>query len=249
MHRGAMNRVRSEEAALSRSSECRGKPGPFCAWAQKGPGLPSLSLRLRLGFANRHWRTLPVGPRSAEPTGLCSATHSGRAHGKPGPVFRRWRKRGRACQPFARRLRLALTGRHWRTLPVGPRSAEPPRLCSATHLGRAHGKPGPVFQRWGAKGPGLPSLSLRPRLGFTRTILVRTLAGHACGKVALRLLLRARESAWTHTNLFFFFYLRIRAADSEPARHTVYSGHPIQVLRFRRPGQSPRMPRWLRAKS
>ena len=28
MHRGAMNRVRSEEAALSRSPECRGKPGP-----------------------------------------------------------------------------------------------------------------------------------------------------------------------------------------------------------------------------
>jgi len=29
MHRGAMNRVRSEEAALSRCPECRGKPGPW----------------------------------------------------------------------------------------------------------------------------------------------------------------------------------------------------------------------------
>jgi hypothetical protein len=35
----------------------------------------------------------------------------------------------------------------------------------------------------------------------------------------------------------------------EPARHTEYSGHSAQVLRLRTPGQSPRMPRWLRAKS
>ena len=71
--------------------------------------------------------------------------------------------RGQPCQPFARRLRLALTGRHWRTLPVGSRSTEPPGLCSAPqdtgrlrpvpartlaaveppHLGRAHGRLGP----------------------------------------------------------------------------------------------------------
>ncbi len=44
-------------------------------------------------------------------------------------------------------------------------------------------------------------------------------------------------------------YLRIGAADLEPARHTLYSGHPPHVLRCRIPGQSPRMPRWLRAKS
>lgn len=39
MHRGAMNRVRSEEAALSRSPECRGKPGPFRLREQPGPAI------------------------------------------------------------------------------------------------------------------------------------------------------------------------------------------------------------------
>ena len=37
MHRGAMNRVRSEEAALSRSPECRGKPGPLMAGLALAP--------------------------------------------------------------------------------------------------------------------------------------------------------------------------------------------------------------------
>ena len=38
MHRGAMNRVRSEEAALSRRPECRGKPGPWFVRVGAGPG-------------------------------------------------------------------------------------------------------------------------------------------------------------------------------------------------------------------
>ena len=41
MHRAATNRVRSEEAALSRSPECRGKPGFRFA----NPGLPTLAPR------------------------------------------------------------------------------------------------------------------------------------------------------------------------------------------------------------
>ena len=74
----------------------------------------------------------------------------------------------------------------------------------------------------GAEGPDSPSLGLRPRESARRQIL-------------------RRNSALP--------YLQIGAADLEPARQTEYSAHPPHVLRWRRPGQSPRMPRWLRAKS
>ena len=60
MHRGAMNRVRSEEAALSRSLECRGKPGPF--WGQA-------CHRAGGACANRHWRTLQWVPAPQSPPG------------------------------------------------------------------------------------------------------------------------------------------------------------------------------------
>ena len=126
--------------------------------------------------------------------------------------------KGRTCHPFARRLRLAFTGRHWPTLLAGSR-----------------------FRR-------LP-----------RSLLHHPVVAHMVSPALLRLWRDGRMVGWSDdrmvgvgTSVRAAFrasdYRTPRPSDT-PARHTEYKGHSAQVLRFRTPGQSPRMPRWLRAKS
>ena len=102
---------------------------PTLRFAQRGPGEPSLGLRPRESALAWAPRRGPIPQAPLEP----APSPGGRPHGKPGP-FAPLAQKGRARQPFARRLRLALTGRHWHVLPVGARSTEPAGLCSATHL-------------------------------------------------------------------------------------------------------------------
>jgi len=82
MHRGAMNRVRSEEAALSRRSECRGKPGPWFA----GHGVVRFfPMRCRgclgpledgqAGLCRRCWSGLAALPEERCPR--CALCHGG----------------------------------------------------------------------------------------------------------------------------------------------------------------------------
>ena len=196
MHRGATNRVRSEEAALSRGFECRGKPGPLCAL----------------------------------------------------------RKVGRPCHPFALRLRLALTGRHWRRLLAGARFRRLPRSL-LHHPAVAHMASPALFApsaKWAGRaiartassriGTGMGSAPGPDSAGSTGACSITRRSPTWQARPTLRFAQRGPgEQA--------FVYLRIGAADLEPARHTLYSAHPEHVLRWRRPGQSPRMPRWLRAKS
>jgi len=84
MHRGAMNRVRSEEAALSRRSECRGKPGPWFFPPEKvdHSALAKAAARLRYGnsFTGRlaGWRRPKWDPAALRPGRRC---HQGAVSG------------------------------------------------------------------------------------------------------------------------------------------------------------------------
>ncbi len=217
---------------------------PLCAQAQRGRACQPFAQRLRLALTGRHWRTLPVGPRSAEPTGFYSATHLGRAHGKPGPSFcvKRVARVGRGQMPRpTAKGRLHINERSEQETRIGSRSMEhrsprsrvadswlsrslrrervipaasvgahesalvyaplrvpipqaPPSLLH--HLAVAH-MASPALCSNGGRKRG------RVCQPLTRTILVRALAGLAFGKVALRLLLRARASARADANLFF----------------------------------------------
>jgi len=199
MHRGAMNRVRSEEAALSRYLECRGKPGPsFCVKRSAG------RTRLNAAFDSKREAPCPRAERVGD-------SQSESIHGEPQPAKPR---SGFAVEEITRKG-----------------TDDPGAFGLRSRVGTG------IRSQWVPAPQSPPGSALRPT--WSRTWQARPL------------LLREaqRVSAAGYTDLFSFPYLEIRPADSEPARHTEYNGHSAQVLRLRTPGQSPRMPRWLRAKS
>ena len=82
MHRGAMNRVRSEEAALSRRSECRGKPGPWFLgryvvriFPMRCRGCLGLLAGGEAGLCHRCWSGLAALPEERCPR--CALCHGG----------------------------------------------------------------------------------------------------------------------------------------------------------------------------
>ena len=139
MHRGAMNRVRSEEAALRRSPECRGKPGPFAPWAQRGRAYQrsacAFGLALRIGTGVRsQWVPAPQSPPGSAPRPTQVAHMV-----SPALCSNDGAQRGRAYHRLACALGLASRGPSW-SAPL--RATPAARWHSASCLGLAnqHGR-------------------------------------------------------------------------------------------------------------
>lgn len=127
MHRPPSNLVRSEEAAIRRRVECRGKPGPFSAWGGKWAELASregcgCALPSRVGTGLRTKRG-PALQAPQEPASRPAKARTWQAR----PIFRLRKKMGHSCQPIGLRTKRSHPERCQAPAAISPEQ-RPPRV-------------------------------------------------------------------------------------------------------------------------